>query len=111
VFACSAAGSSSDLDGEKLPVPYRDETRREIGVGFSECDERGHLLPVRNRVIDHKQTARPKHTLQVWPPTRILRPLSIEEDQVKRCVDSAFERSTGVVVNERDEFCRAKPTL
>ena len=55
----SAADSLGRLDGEKLPVPYRDETRREIGIGFDESYERCHLLRVRRRVIDNEQSTRP----------------------------------------------------
>src|SRR5919197_2423797 len=68
---CLATGSSGRLDGEKLAVTYGDETRREIGVGFDESDERGHLLRVRRGVINHEQSSRPQHALQVWPPARI----------------------------------------
>src|SRR5262245_35001697 len=99
---CLATGSSGRFDGEKLPVPYGDETRGEIGIGFDESDEWCHLLRVRRRVIDNQQSTRPQHALQVWPPAGILRALGIKEDQVERSIASTFEHASSVVLYQRD---------
>ena len=55
---CSAAGSRRRLHGKKLAVAHWNEAGRKPGIGRHQCDERGHLLNVRRRVIHDQQASR-----------------------------------------------------
>ena len=53
-----AAGSRRRLHGKKLAVANWNEAGRKPGGGRHQCDERGHLLNVRRRVIHDQQASR-----------------------------------------------------
>jgi hypothetical protein len=58
-----------------------------------------HLLRMRSGVIDHQETARPKDSYYIRPPTSIFSALRIKEFEVKGRIRRAFEHATGVSVH------------
>jgi len=63
---------------------------------------------MRSGAIDHQETARPKHSSYIWPPTRIFSALRIKEYEVKGRIRRAFEHATGVSVHNSDEGGRPR---
>src|SRR5712692_3938133 len=95
---------------EELTVPHRNETCREVDVGVDQGYEGRHLLRMRRGVVDDQQATRAEHALQVWPPPRILGPFGIEEYEVEGTITRAFQHTTRIVVNQRDEGSEAGPS-
>ena len=98
----SAVSSPRRLDCKKFPVADRRQACREVGVALDEGNERRNLLRMRGRIVHHQQAAGSQHTLQMRPPTGILRALGVEEDEIDAGFSGACHHIARLILNLRE---------